>query len=359
MSQVSTDFVVSRQDLRVHKMVKTTLPDLEAGEVLVAVDKYAFTSNNITYAAFGEAMQYWNFFPAPEGFGRIPVWGFGDVVASQSGDIAVGERIYGYLPMSSHVVLKADRVKLQSFVDASPHRAPLAVVYNQYARVAHDPTYDKTREAEQCLLGPLFKTAFFIDDLLADNNFFGAKAVVLSSASSKTALGTAFLLSKRPDIEVIGLTSPGNKTFVENTGYYDRVVAYDEIASLEADLSIVFVDMAGNAGVITDLHNHFRDAMKYSCVVGGTHWEARGVRKPLPGPKPDFFFAPTQIAKRTKDWGSDGIQQRYGAKWQAFLKSVDGWMNIVSGHGVTDIQHIYLDMLDGRVHPEEGYMLSL
>lgn len=359
MAQKSVDFIVSRDDLRQYKMVETPLPELAAGEILVGVDKFAFTSNNITYAAFGVAMQYWDFFPAPEGFGRIPVWGFGNVEASNNEAIKVGERIFGYLPMSSHVVLKADRVKPAGFVDVSAHRAHLALVYNQYNRVAGDATYDAVFEDQQALLGPLFKTAFFIDDLIADNDFFGAKAVVLSSASSKTALGVAYLLSQNHDVEVIGLTSPGNRAFVESTGYYDRVVTYDDIASIPADLAVVFVDMAGNAKVIADLHNHFRDAMKYSCVVGGTHWEARGVEKALPGPKPVFFFAPTQIAKRTQDWGPGGIEQRYGAKWKAFLGSVDHWMKVVPGAGASEIGHVYLGMLDGKVAPDEGHMLAL
>lgn len=359
MSQVSTDFIVSKTDLRTHKLVKTTLPALGEGEVLVAVGKFAFTSNNVTYAAFGEAMQYWDFFPAPEGFGRIPVWGFGDIIASNNDALKVGERIYGYLPMSSHVVLRADHVKPAGFVDASAHRAHLALVYNQYNRVAGDAGYAAGFEDQQALLRPLFMTGFFIDDLIADNDFFGAKAVVLSSASSKTALGVAYLLSQNRDVEVIGLTSSSNKKFVEATGYYDRVVTYDNIASIPSDLKVVFVDMAGNAKVITDLHNHFRDAMTYSCVVGGTHWEARGVAAALPGPKPVFFFAPTQIAKRTKDWGPGGIEKRFAASWLAFLGSVEGWMQVVTGRGEADIARVYLAMLDGKVAPSEGHMLSL
>jgi hypothetical protein len=243
--------------LRVYKRVETALPALAEGEVLVAVDKFAFTSNNVTYAAFGDAMQYWDFFPAPEGFGRVPVWGFGDVVASANPALKVGERIYGYLPMSSHVILKADHIKPAGFVDVSAHRAHLAAVYNQYTRVAGDQSYDASHESEQALLRPLFMTAFFIDDLIADNDFFGAKAVVLTSASSKTALGVAYLLSQNRDVEVIGLTSPGNSDFVKSTGYYDRVVHYDDIASIPADLKVVFVDMAGNAKVISNLHNLF------------------------------------------------------------------------------------------------------
>jgi hypothetical protein len=359
MNQVSRDFIVSRDDLRVTRFIDSELPALGAGEVLVKVDKFAFTSNNVTYAAFGVAMQYWDFFPAPDGFGRVPVWGFGDVVASENAAIRVGERIYGYLPMSSHVVLKADHVRPAGFVDVSPHRAHLAAVYNQYARVAGDQSYSPQHEDEQALLRPLFMTAFFIDDLIADNTFFGAKAVVLSSASSKTALGVAYLLSQNRDVEVIGLTSPGNVGFVEGTGYYDRVVTYDKIASIPSDLKVVFVDMAGNAKVITDLHNHFRDAMTYSCVVGGTHWEARGVGTALPGPKPVFFFAPTQIAKRTKDWGPGGIEKRLGASWTAFLGSVAHWMKVVPGKGEADMERVYLSMLDGKASPDEGHMLSL
>lgn len=359
MVQISKDFIVARKDLRQHKLVETALPALGDNEILLAVDQFAFTSNNVTYAAFGEMMQYWDFFPAPEGYGRIPVWGFGDVVASNNPAIAVGERIYGYLPMSSHVVLNAGHVKPAGFVDVSAHRAHLAAVYNQYTRVAADRSYDAAKESEQALLRPLFMTAFFIDDLIADNDFFGATAVVLTSASSKTALGVAYLLSQNRDVEVIGLTSPSNKKFVEATGYYDRVVTYDAIASIPADTKVVFVDMAGNAKVIEDLHNHFRDAMKYSCVVGGTHWEARGVGKALPGPKPEFFFAPTQIAKRTKDWGPGGIEERLGKSWVNFLGSVGTWMKVVHGKGESDMARTYIAMLDGKVAPSEGHMLSL
>ncbi len=359
MSKSAADFMVGRHDLRQHKLVTGPAPDIEPGEILLKVDKFAFTSNNVTYAAFGDAMKYWDFFPAPEGYGKVPVWGFGNVVASKSDEIAVGERVFGYFPMSTHLVVRPAHVKSAGFVDASPHRAELALVYNQYNRVAGDPGYVAAFEDQQALLRPLYMTAFFIDDLLADNDFFGAKAVILSSASSKTALGVAFLLSQNRDVEVIGLTSPGNISFVESTGYYDRAVAYDDIASLPSDLPVVFVDMAGNAKVIAALHNHFHDAMTYSCVVGGTHWEARGVGKALPGPKPVFFFAPTQITKRTKDWGPGGIEKRFAESWKAFISSAANWMRVIKGSGAKSVESVYLDMLDGKVKPDEGHILSL
>ena len=55
------------------------VPDtaLKEGQVRLRVNHFALTSNNITYAAFGDAMNYWNFYPSGQaGWGIIPVWGF-------------------------------------------------------------------------------------------------------------------------------------------------------------------------------------------------------------------------------------------------------------------------------------------
>lgn len=189
----AVDFLVDRSDLR-----RTAFrpgrhgPDsaLESGQVLVRIDRFTFTANNVTYGAVADLIGYWNFFPAEEGWGRIPVWGFGDVVRSRHDAVPAGERLYGYFPMSTHVVLQADCVSATGLVDASAHRAALPPFYNQYSRVAADPGYDTAREGEIALFPPLFATSFLVDDFLADRGFFDARAAVLSSASSKTALGS-------------------------------------------------------------------------------------------------------------------------------------------------------------------------
>ena len=104
---------------------------LQAGEVRVRVERFALTANNITYAAFGDAMQYWAFFPADAGWGVIPVWGFATVEESRCTEVPVGERLYGYFPMASHAVLLPARHSPQGFTDGAAHRAGLHPVYNQ------------------------------------------------------------------------------------------------------------------------------------------------------------------------------------------------------------------------------------
>ena len=70
---------------------------LQPGQARLALDRFALTANNITYAAFGEAMKYWQFFPAGDpAEGCLPVWGFADVVESLASGLDVGRRVWGY-----------------------------------------------------------------------------------------------------------------------------------------------------------------------------------------------------------------------------------------------------------------------
>jgi len=353
------DFLVSRSDLRQCKFAPSNTPSLQPGEVLLRVEKFALTANNITYAIFGDAMAYWNFFPGPPGWGRVPVWGYAQVVRSRHDDVAEGERLYGYLPMSNHLVVQPERIADGTFMDASPHRRNLPSPYQRYQRASTLPGHSAATEDFHPLLVPLYATSFMIDDFLADNDLFGARAIVLSSASSKTSFGLAFLLKRAGRGEVVGLTSPRNVEFCKKLGCYDRVVTYDQIATLDAKTPTVFVDMAGEGKVLHDIHHHFRDALKHSAIVGASHWEKRSTQHGLPGPKPQFFFAPNQIKKRNQDWGRGGVDQHFAEVWSPFVDFVRPWMKIVHSKGEAAVQEAYLRMLEGRAGADEGHILSL
>ncbi len=238
------DLEVDRRELHTVRRVDRDPGELAEGATRLRVDGFALTSNNITYGVFGDALRYWEFFPpSPDDrgieWGRIPVWGFGEVVESRSGDAIVGERFYGYFPMSSQLDVVPGRSDERGFTDMAEHRAPMAGAYNRYLRVAADPIYRADREDHQMLLWPLFFTSFVVEDFLVDNGLFGADQIVISSASSKTAIGTAFLAHSRGHAEVVGLTSARNRDFVEGLGCYHAVLSYDEIDSLAAKASTV------------------------------------------------------------------------------------------------------------------------
>jgi hypothetical protein len=355
------DFEVNRADIHECRVVEGDPPDLAPGQALLRVDRFALTTNNITYAVMGDALKYWDFFPTsdPDAWGRIPVWGYAEVVASTNDDIPSGARVYGYLPTSTHLVVTPGRVDPRGFVDTAPHRASLPGAYNRYRRVDTDASEDPAYEEHRMVLWPLFFTSFLIDDFLDDNAFFGAAAVIVSSASSKTAIGTAFLVQQRAPVGVIGLTSTRNVAFVEGLGVYDRVVPYDDVDALGAERA-AFVDIAGNADVRAAVHRAYGDRLTHSMIVGATHWDLpRAPAAELPGPTPSFFFAPDQITKRTKEWGRTGLDDRATEAWRRFAEFSDTWIQIRHGSGPDAVQSTYLDLVAGRSDPAVGHVLSL
>ena len=358
----STDFVVARNDLQQCKVIETKLPDTAAlpdEALLVKVTRFAFTANNITYAVLGDQLKYWQLFPAPDGHGNVPVWGFGQVIASKHPGIAAGEMLFGYFPMSTYLVIEAADVTKRGLSDGAAHRQGVSPVYNAYRRVTGDPAFAGRQGDYQALLRPLFMLSFLVDDFLAENDFFGAKAVLLSSASSKTAFGLAHLLHARGNVRVIGLTSPSNVAFVQSLGCYDEVVTYDRVTSLPTTTPVAYVDMAGNSGLRESLHRHFGGQMKYSGRVGLTHRSADPNEPELPGAKPSWFFAPDQIRKRAKEWGPGGVDQRFGAAWAGFAPKLDLWLKVTESRGPAAVKQVYLNTLNGHVPPDEGHILSL
>ncbi|WP_374566493.1 DUF2855 family protein [Ideonella sp.] len=356
---LTRSFVVARNDLARTDTLEHTLPPLGDGELLLKVDCFAFTANNVTYAETGDSIGYWQFFPAPEGWGQIPVWGFADVVESRCEGLAPGERIYGFWPMATHLVLRPQRVTDASFVDATPHRQALPAAYNLYLRTAGDPGYRREDEDLQALLRPMFITSFLIDDFLADEGFFGATRVVLSSASAKTAIGLAFLLHRRGGAEVVGLTSAGNRGFVAGLGCYQRVLGYDQLAELPADRATVYVDFAGSATLRQQVHEHLGDQLAYSCAVGLSHRDTARAKSPVPGVKPIFFFAPDRLRKRAQDWGRGGIEPRVAEQWHRFVPMARGWLTVRHGAGAAAVQAAYAQALAGQVPPDVGLVLSM
>ena len=220
-----TDFLVKRDDIRECRIADSEPPELEPGQALLRIDRFGLTANNVTYAVMGDLMNYWAFFPAPDGWGRVPMWGFADVERTEADGLAAGVRVYGYLPPSSHLVVTPTAANASGFVDGSAHRSALPSTYQRYTLTGDDPFYRADTEDIQMLLRPLFFTSFLIGDQLDEEGLTERGPIMISSASSKTAIGAAYLLAQREGVELVGLTSPRSAEFVQGLGIYGSTVA--------------------------------------------------------------------------------------------------------------------------------------
>ena len=225
--------IVKRDNLTEIDFVSSPPGPLREGECDAQITLLALTANNVTYAVAREELGYWDFFPVERpGWGCVPSWGFANITDSRASGVESGRRIYGYFPYASHLRLRVGSVNQSGFMDVSPHRADKADMYNRYDFVDQDASYQLRDEALISLFRPLFTTSFLIDDHLRLRSELELNQIVISSASSKTAMALAFLARSRADrVNLIGLTSQSNSGFVESLNVYDQVLVYDDVKS--------------------------------------------------------------------------------------------------------------------------------
>ena len=147
---------------------------------------------------------------------------------------------------------------------------------------------------------------------------------------------------------------------MEASGLYDTVVAYDDLGTVPV-LRSVSVDFAGNAELLASIHRHFEDALAQSVLVGATHIEARSVfgkSEPLPGPKPQLFFAPDHAVAFFKAHGPEEGGKLVAAAWREFLKAADGTIAIERHKGLDSARAVFTTMLAGHIDPAKGIVIE-
>jgi Protein of unknown function (DUF2855) len=319
---------------------------LEEGEARLRIERFALSTNNISYADFGDRLGYWRLFPAAEGWGRIPAWGYARAVRSRAPGVTEGQRVFGMVPMASYMTVHPEAQQL-GFMDAAPHRKDLSSVYNLYLRVEGEGD-----EAE-LVMRPLFGTAIILDLVLAEDAWDGATTAVLTSASSKTAYGLAHLLRRR-SVQTIGLTSERHREWVASLGLYDHVLTYVQAGDLDVTDGAVLVDFAGDRALVSSLHDRLGDALKRSVLVGFTHREVVDDQLPLAGPAGEFFFAPDEMARRGPE-----LARAYAEAWVGFAPLVDRAMRIERITDADALVAAYRGLIHGSADPAVGYVASL
>ena len=141
----------SGRNTRIPKVLRTPKPtEIPENHVLLRVDRFGFSANNVTYQSLGEhphfrsvesictcedyrltgMRRYFDFHSLPQSdevssksSGIIPVWGFATVVESSHPKINRGERVYGYLAPTRYLLLPVSQgeVNKYAFYVPRPH----------------------------------------------------------------------------------------------------------------------------------------------------------------------------------------------------------------------------------------------
>jgi len=136
-------------------------------------------------------------------------------------------------------------------------------------------------------------------------------------------------------------------------------LTYEQISALDGQESVVVVDMAGSASILSELHHHYADNMKYSCRIGATHVDSVGAVHDLPGATPEFFFAPGHIQIRSKELGPAELMMRLGSAYVAFRQFCDTWLQVEDSFGAEAVTAVYQRVRAGKADPATGQIISL
>ena len=362
-------FQTLKSDLTKSRIINTDLPIIRDGEILLKIESFAFTTNNVTYGVAGDTIGYWKFFPAAQNsdnsWGCIPMWGFAEIVESKNQNLDVGERLFGYFPAADSLVLSPVKISDQSFSDGKEHRKELPPVYNNYLRLNGESNYDPSMDPIRALLFPLHITAFCLCDSLEEDQYLGASQILVVSASSKTAIGLAQgLADSKSSPKVVGLTSVTNSKFVEDLDCYDEVISYDQLDKIDYSQGAVIVDMAGNREILGTLHGKLEGNMLKCLTVGMTHWDNETTAEDALGQamlreRTEFFFAPAHIQKRIGDWGHEGYTKKTNLFMTARALQSKNWMQILEIDGLENFISTYEEVVSGKINPNEGIIVNL
>lgn len=353
IAQESTTVEVSlAAPLRETRVVTAPVRDPGPGELLLAVERFGLSGNNISYAQLGNSfgLGYWRPFPAEDGWGRVPAWGVARVLAGDPALADVGDRFVGLVPMADHVVLRAARTRA-GLRDTSPEREGMLPLYRDMRRVGTDPTWREDLLDVNLVLRPAYPPAALLDDELGS----GDAAAVLTSATSKTALMTARLLTRR-GVRTTGLTSPHHLEAAASTGAYTTVRSYDEVADLPVEPTVL-LDVAGNPVTTLAVRTRFGGDLRRDVFIGGTHHDVASPDGGDPAlvPAPEQFNTGGREVELTGERGEQELLRLEDTARDALVPWAAGWLDVRTVHGAGDVEAEWRRLVRG---PQGGSPLT-
>lgn len=245
-------------------------------------------------------------------------------------------------------------------MEGSAHRAELPSAYNNYTRIGQGANPNKRAEAERMLLWPLHITSFCLWDALKDKEWYQAQQIIVLSASSKTSTGLAYALADDPNAPpAVALTSSHNLPLVKQLEVYQHAFTYDQLDQINTSLPTVIVDMSGNSALLKQLAELLGENLNYSIRVGLTHWAKSQGDAGLNEAKSEFFFVPSYIEKRMKEWGPQGFSERSEQFMQASASWSRNWLKIRTVEGLNGLAEIYPDICQGKLAADQGVIVAL
>ncbi|WP_317931002.1 DUF2855 family protein [Halioxenophilus sp. WMMB6] len=360
MHNVSLEF--NQQDVRRLAVVNESIPvadQLDKGSMLVRIERFGFSCNNLSSAlAPGLNCSWPQLFVGRDGRRCLPVWGYAEVVESNRDGLAPGMGFYGCFPMSRFLMIDTRQSANGRFSFGFDQALP-----NNGASLPTFTAVESFADIDmQILLRPLLSAAYLILQELIESQFWQAGQIIITSASSKTAMGLSYFLQEyfhRIGMEssplVVGLTAARHQAFVSQNGHFDQVFSYEQFRQMEPAESVL-VDFSGNHQVQSMIHYYLKQRLIYAYNLGSCHWDQQA---PTRAERPEAESFSAVEFYRQHSANQDHLNHQFQESWKSACEAFGHWLQPRLVEGVEEVRWVYEQMLAGKATPEVGYLCQL
>lgn len=354
---------------------KSTVPELEQGHVLLRIEKFAFSQMNLGYLMKGFTRtfsSYHNFYQAKEeGLYRSASWGYATIMESSHPKVEVGTRLYGLMPACAYHanlvggVIPAGKKGEPAVVELTMEGVPYNLRRLQELEVV--PPSEKTENADpyqedwKILLKEIYTMAFYMDEqLLTETGMINS--VLISCASSKTAMALAYCLRMREMRFVHALTSAEHLEFVKSTDLYHQVYTYEDIQSLPTEHTVVYVDFKCDGEVRQNITLRMGTNLMYNMVVGPAVFQKRMKDQLFEKKAREVIFDESAWRERRRmvaEVTKTGRNEKLKYSFKSFIERMKKHLKLRHISGAEGLTKMYDTIYSNTAPPDEAYICTL
>lgn len=350
------------------------VPELETGKVLLRVDKFAFSQMTLGYLLKGFTRTfnaYHNFYNYGEdGTYRSACWGYATVMESQHPKVPVGTRLFGLVPAAKYTVElvggcipKSKNGMDPAVVEITMEGVPYNMRRFQEMEIVEESAANQEPQWEdwRCVLKEIYTMAFYMDEnLLVDTGMINS--VIISCASSKTAMALAFCLRMREMRYVVGLTSKEHLEFVKSTDLYHEVFTYDDVAQLPQDHTIVYMDFKCDGELRQNITLRMGTNLMYNMVLGPAVFQRRMKDQVFEKRAREMLFDESSWRERRKmvaEVTKTGRNEKLRYSFKTFVERMKRHVKLRHFSGAESLTKMYDRVYSNSALPSEACVCSM
>ncbi|GAA6170181.1 DUF2855 family protein [Sessilibacter corallicola] len=295
---------------------------------------------------------------------NLYVWGYAQIIESNREGFDKGLGFYGWFPMTRYLVWNPDREVVSTQMRVGSENDSVVKAHTMPA-LDEAELFDLIDPDLYVYLRPMLDVAFALGRTLLENGFKGAQQLVITGASSKTALILAFFLKYWRSIggfsnvpKVVGITSHRHRNHIDGLQYYDEIHTYNDISRLLQAPSLV-VDLSSGPQILAMLHYHLKSQLVYVYGFGLPHatLESKPTNDAFPMGE---IFNPQDFFQQVMGYDTRA-RMAFEFKEHCVLacEAFSSWLSPQLIDGAEEVRWVYQQILAGKSDPAVAYLCQV